>query len=356
MFPLGNIRRLVPAAEIVQTLLQNLIARRKDLQQLACQILPERVLASLNLKEDRILDDKAGLVCAALESHKFIIPQPLRNCVAKHKPTVYHGIASIDVETAEMFYRCGFHDVDYPDTSGTTPVMESFNFELLFWFVDKGANLLRPRCPQGLPAFSCALDYMWRSFWSRQNSIPPELALCAREPFSCGLQNRDKCNCACSLGGCTAISFLLRYSNWWIKWLEESHGLDECPHFQFLKPIFEDDEDSFSQFVPGIIRSLTFNKLELSHTCCRDPVERSNHFFRPEEVIEIQEEEREVIEDLKDLVEEFLFKWDELGIPIFDFMKGYWRDRMNEYLKVKSQPDEEELKRIADLGVILNVE
>lgn len=355
MFPFGKLRRLSPTGEIGQTLLQNLVARRKDLQKLACQILPEHVLASLNLEEDRILDYKAGLVCAALESHKFIIPQPLRNCVAEYQPTtIWYEIVPIDVEAAEMLYCCGFHDVDCPSTFAITPVVRSTNFELLFWFIDKGANPLRPISSQGLPAFTYAWDPMWNRYWCWPNSIPPKLALRARELFSYGLQNRDKCNCACSLGGCTTTSFLLREGD--IPWHEAWCSLDECLPFQFLKPIFEDDEDSFSQFVPGIIRSLTFTELELSHTCCKVDLLRHDYFFRPEEVTEIQEEEREVIEDLEELVEEFLLKWGEFGISIFDFMKGYWADRIDEYWKVKSQPDEEELQKIVDLGVVLKGE
>jgi hypothetical protein len=71
-------------------------------------------------------------------------------------------------------------------------------------------------------------------------------------------------------------------------------------------------------------------------------------------VEEIREEDRFRLQLLEEFVTEFATKYAELGVGLMEFLEGYWTERMK---KVLSQPaDEEEIRRIEAIGVILDSE
>jgi hypothetical protein len=72
-----------------------------------------------------------------------------------------------------------------------------------------------------------------------------------------------------------------------------------------------------------------------------------------EENREIREEERFPIEQLDDLVIEFVERYSELNQPLLEFFEGYWANQMEEILDESGPIDEEEVRRVKDLGVVL---
>ncbi|KAL4882641.1 hypothetical protein BJY04DRAFT_217137 [Aspergillus karnatakaensis] len=91
----------------------------------------------------------------------------------------------------------------------------------------------------------------------------------------------------------------------------------------------------------SIIGLLTFEILDLTHTCCEaywcwpdvsfQYVQRIYiDDFDQEEADEIHDEEREYIQEFEILLEELLVKHDELGLPLWDYIQEYWCDRMKE--------------------------
>lgn len=330
--------------------MEALRSRRILLRQMAYESLPEDTIRELQLDDTEVVDGKAVQVGDALQSLGIPVNKSIQSTFKHSEGTVYHD-PYLTVERAEAAYQTGFRDIDCPNSSGETPVMCARDFELLVWFVDKGARLFYNPKRNAPYALFHALDGISKLEKLNDMDIPPSISSCAIDSIKEGFQRRDRCSCACSLSGCTAISIILRHAH-------ESPEIG--PHLQFLERVvsrlalsFEHTQGS-PQPIAGIIRSLTFTQLGLSHTCCQAKQEPRSCILEtvaPEEALEIRTEERELIEELEVLVGEFVTKFDEHGVPIFDFIKGYWRERMHEYWSVDNKPDEDEVRDVVDLGI-----
>jgi hypothetical protein len=69
-----------------------------------------------------------------------------------------------------------------------------------------------------------------------------------------------------------------------------------------------------------------------------------------DEIEQFREEDRSQIDELEHLVPEFVEKYSELNQPLLEFFEGYWATRMEQVL---GATDEEEVRRIEELGVVL---
>jgi hypothetical protein len=111
----------------------------------------------------------------------------------------------------------------------------------------------------------------------------------------------------------------------------------------------------------SIIRLLTFDGLGLKHTCCieidtRDREANEMRCRDEEEIAEIGQENKPVIETLETLVSEFEAIFDELGLPLIEFLEGYWHTRMMEHLLERDPYNEEHDQGARSIGVILQAE
>jgi hypothetical protein len=111
----------------------------------------------------------------------------------------------------------------------------------------------------------------------------------------------------------------------------------------------------------SIIRLLTFDGLGLKHTCCIeiDTKDREVNEIRcrdEEEIAEIRQENKPVIETLEILVSEFEAKFDELGLPLIEFLEGYWHIRITEHILERDPYNEEHDQGARSIGVILQAE
>ncbi|KAL3440512.1 hypothetical protein BJX65DRAFT_314702 [Aspergillus insuetus] len=99
-----------------------------------------------------------------------------------------------------------------------------------------------------------------------------------------------------------------------------------------------------------MIRYLTFEALDLTHTChgttCGG---RKVTRMDPEEVDEIREEEVSLIEELEALVSEFITTYNELGVGIYKFIFDHWWPRIDEVVPPEGE-DPEERRRIRAAG------
>ncbi|KAJ5128548.1 CDR ABC transporter [Penicillium atrosanguineum] len=75
-----------------------------------------------------------------------------------------------------------------------------------------------------------------------------------------------------------------------------------------------------------------------------------------EEIVEILEEDKQGIKKLDRLVMDFEAKIEELGLPIWEFLEGYWYNYMVEHLSELDPYDEEHDQGTRGLGVILQEE
>jgi hypothetical protein len=106
-----------------------------------------------------------------------------------------------------------------------------------------------------------------------------------------------------------------------------------------------------------ILRGMTFNFLDLTHTCHETEWDEDSLTWRnilsEEEIHEIQSEERLMIEQLESLIVEFEAKFAELGGTLSSFLEEYWKPRMDEVLNAKDEAlDEEERRKMREVGII----
>ncbi|KAJ5323155.1 hypothetical protein N7452_011444 [Penicillium brevicompactum] len=108
----------------------------------------------------------------------------------------------------------------------------------------------------------------------------------------------------------------------------------------------------------SFIRFLTFEALGLRHTCCIgiDDAFHARYEFSAmdrEEVQNIQDEDKHRYKQLDQLVEKFDTWFDELELPIMEFLSGPWHSHIVEVLSTRDSYDEEHVRQSRDLGIFL---
>lgn len=71
-----------------------------------------------------------------------------------------------------------------------------------------------------------------------------------------------------------------------------------------------------------------------------------------DDISEVQEEERFLIDQLEQLVSEFELKYKELCVSLPEFLRGYWAERMEEVLTEVF--DEDEAHAMEEAGVVVD--
>ena len=312
--------------------------------------------------------------------------------------TVYH-IPNLSVSIAEMLWQAGFRDIDVPDMYGYTPITvfrpgrsahRSFQDELqeTSWFITKGANLGHPNIS------SVDTSIQWpsrratyflghkigheavgildaRMIHSKDRNTDDLSRLTEwRHPLFGQLDEGcmqaladvlldthcDRCTCACTSQGCLSSTTFLKSS--WSgsrRFDKESLTVNQCWCLIVIGSIAQRLDQDW--LIVGTIRFHTFKKLGLKHTCCKiEPRWEYYHFdcrnivteLDPEEIAEIQEEDREGIELLESLLPEFEEK--RRGQDLLQYFKGYWATRMEEVCRTRHEVDQQKLR---ELGITL---
>ena len=381
------------ATDEIRSYLQNaLVDRRRRLMSLAITQLCHEELEELGVTDDRLLDEKALNVYEALERRNVVIPSALR--VPFRQTTVFH-YARLTPAMGESLYRCGFLDVDGIDSSGFTPLMildlarmalVEPTLQRASWFISKRANpghkteqsLFLPPGPNTTAAHYLCFWIGRAVHWDDNNRFehPMEnrwLSGLLEEPaedyllllgklFSSKLY--DSCTCACSSRGCTPATTLLRS----ISMEHRINALYQCKSdpllstdtqlwlIEWFSMLLGDRHEVWQWLSHEMIRHETFEKLELTHTCCDKNIIPGLIWTRHDstERKEIHDEERFLISELETLVVEFAEKYTELGVSLLDFLKGYWKTRM-EQIEWEEEPlDDEEIAKIEELGVVIH--
>ncbi|KAH9909633.1 hypothetical protein F4778DRAFT_7380 [Xylariomycetidae sp. FL2044] len=282
---------------------------------------------------------------------------------------MYHMIS--DRHIAEIAFNLGFRDVD-AECGGLTPISQVakplslwVDFNYIEWLLNHGA------CYENvIPQFS---DYEQTKLprWTSahvvlkhigiQRSLTPQTHGIVRQLGM--LTCTDGCRCGCSppTGGCMPfISFL----NAW--WLGMGQYCWECQDIPLACCIMM--RQVLMTKVPlllaeAIIRAMTFNALELRHTCCvvlrycmniREAIDKYKE--NQEDFEEIQEEDKETLLTLEELVADFVVEYHTQGEDLLAFIEGPWLFRMREVQDEMSRRTltEVERKRIFNAGVLLD--
>ncbi|KAL2854570.1 hypothetical protein BJX68DRAFT_264470 [Aspergillus pseudodeflectus] len=322
----------------------------------------------------------ASILYDQLTDYDSDIPDPSFN-----GDSVYNCVEG-DLTAMELLYEAGFVDLNQCNDDGLTALMsiDTLNWSygpfhirgdnpgdahwgklgyLAAWMVSKGANLHQYSgdgyraiwylAEEIASAFSC------RGWWTGNSMDQAEVRsdLHRQHPDSRGLlytlladDSIDGCLCACSETGCTTWTRILRA---WDPEASSNHKsllvvlLDEC---QNISPDAL-TKGQWTRLVQQTIRCLTFEALELTHTCHGILWQGGDH-MDPEEIDEIRDEEASLIEELENLVLEFNRLYTDLEVGIYEFVFKHWFPRMDEV--VPPQGDEEEIRRIRAAGACLS--
>ncbi len=346
--------------------LSTLQERRRKLFELAKHTLPAEVWADLDVPTDRLLDERAAEIQRILIDADIEIPKSIS--VPQRRMTVYHD-SIYYVNQADQLWDAGFRDIDSQDEFGHTPLMRFTQFHGLHfvpWLLHHGADPHQEirydhNNDKRKPVASLTqLHVVARNLgdllmrFIRQDSLALRVVdgrSLILEKLVVESDRRDDCHCACSSSGCTPFTILLKPIHENGRKLSKLrkllvHHLESPGHPASSAPMR-------SKIVEDCIRFETFEALQLSHTCCDFYRDTTCRRYTPEEVREIHEEWEELLSKHEDLVSEFCHKFKELGGTLTSFLKGYWQTRMDEVLQEERVLDEEDIRRLREMGVVL---
>ncbi|MCJ1429681.1 hypothetical protein MMC29_007596 [Sticta canariensis] len=376
--------------EIAKFMLQALADRRRRLAGIASQELPYTVKKRIDILPAKVIDAGAALVYKLLKQNHVRLPPSL--VVPSTWQTIYHLLHSSVFEEnpesltywADLFYNAGFHDFTGYDESRRNLLMENrymsvfWHFrdlprymDLYLWYLRKGIRLGHkifrktdegdwiPHTPGAFYVGSFIVTIL-SGPWIDLSSI---MKMQLRSLLTKVVDERtsDSCKCACSIQGCHALTSMLkerrRIQRVLIRLADEEYEHDQ---FLYQFPIFlasllNITNDGWSFFPAEILRFLTFERLEMTHTCCFYHKEKgcNGYFdvFDDNDRVEIQEEESADLIQLEALMSEFRHVYTKLGAPLPEFLQGYWTTRMDKVMSGKEAINEEEASRIRELGV-----
>jgi hypothetical protein len=293
----------------------------------------------------------------------------------------------LQVCNAERLLNTGFQDVDQPTKSGTNlwhHATQNFGWndehrveklKLVQWFIDKGARLdaLHP-CYKTTPAQLLA-ERMAIRIVLREKIVPHDFHLAwydsadsiHQQPKFQSLYSKvftsdgtDDCICACASSGCGVVGSVLRT----LTQLFDSAKVSLDHMLHAILDWLSIDIDFHPRMVQPIIRSITFEKLKLTHTCHdhghfigSESVRIWGYNCRPKQpllehdILDIHVIDQADIRLLEELMVEFEIKMRDYSGSTWSFIDGYWTDRMHQIdeEKIKSHAFHAEKNR--DLGV-----
>ncbi|KAJ5729903.1 uncharacterized protein N7483_004411 [Penicillium malachiteum] len=314
---------------------RNLAKRRKELQYLAEANLPNNILGQVRLRPDALIGYHAGKVWRLLKSYK------VETDFTEDEDWLVYASIRMDIQLAEMLWNAGFKDVDVLSDEGFTCLMVL------------GADPYRKRLD------SPALHYVAKGFglrllklekvdfdpWDHKEALEL-MNLLQRDSYL------DSCVCACSKRGCCVVTSFVRAST-------RSHL--ERPFMGRLDGVQLPDWYKYATFGIGtlfendpeaLFRALTFETLEIRHTCVHvaGPGDKPKH---PDEIKEMQWEWEEPIQLLEQLTDEFVFACEHSHLSIFDFLENYWNVRMEECLFPSRSSRHKDIRQLREIGIIL---
>jgi hypothetical protein len=325
-------------------------------------------------------DEASRMYLGSLEDAGVTIPATLRSSVLSNGSLFhahskdYLGRSVSLLEIAQDLLAAGFVHINEP-WDGVTPLMAfgyTYTARVADILLDNGADPDK-EIPlnriQNLETYHDERRHRAAhklAFEIARYGLTPGGILCLAPLRGATLQitTHDPCSCGCSPEGCTPLTSVLK-------------GLKEgftSPHtgrspkglisYSGMLHQHKLSCQSGSTVAFVYIRMLTFDSLELTHTCCSfRPAGFSVWRWGPmvevkeqEEANRIQEEERAGLQLLERLMEEFTGKFAELDIDLESFLRGYWRERMEAELYGQDEIPTDEIELQRELGVWLRRE
>jgi hypothetical protein len=334
------------------------VEERRELQSLAERHLTSEELTSLRLKPRSLLDFQAHRAYELLLASGLTLP----NWGNGDQGFLAYVSIHNNCAMADLLWEGGYKDVDEMDSEGCTSLMFSQTLEFADWLISHGADIHRR--VRGIPALHLMADDVYLDGWLATDSDR------SLRTFQLLLQDKvqDHCDCPCSPAGCFAMTRFLHnalHRNAFGQW----DIFDVIDTLSTLISLLEEEPAPHAAF--AIIRFLTFESLQIPHTCrhpercwlaegsdCDDPHHSDpSYHWEPkdsEEVDEMQDEWRELIAVLEESVARFLVMYETSDLPLCEFLDTIWQEEISKRCEKDDPPSQEEISRVRELGVILD--
>ncbi|KAJ5392378.1 hypothetical protein N7509_007868 [Penicillium cosmopolitanum] len=339
-------------------LIKELAKRRRKLLDIAEAHISPGELSDLRKGETGIPDTYAPALCDALIAkglgHK--IDQTLMTSERK-------SLFSYDLPTEilDNIYEAGFTDVEILPEERCTPLMVqcinsgfwwNSTYMATAWMISNGANPFRKFPGSNTTVLHWINGRLaWQIYLQFQldGHFDPYVVLHHFHQIDMhlfSLSTRDACSCSCSLDGCTPLSIALRNVVDDLYLGDQHIGQVASCFRRFLEFLLDrTGSQSKHEICHAMIRSLTFDGLSLSHTCCTK-LQRDESDLQ-----EIREEQKVDLERFEKLVFEFDSQFVALGLPLMDFLQEIWYERMVKFLLERDKYDPEHHEKIRELGI-----
>ncbi|CAH0004006.1 unnamed protein product [Clonostachys byssicola] len=304
-------------------------SQREELKALGLRHLSQPDIVKYGLLEDSILDGQAGLVTAKL--HELGVPVsevlyvPL-DYHSVHRNLINHPHRS---DRLEYLWQIGFRDINGVSMSGAGQDCIDISFASVSWYIRHGVDLNvlenEPQVDELSETGTLLASHItsWKlavDFCNSCNSLSPEVVEVLLE--ICGWTALDCCRCQCSPLGCSAFKVFFHHVFSFICKHGKKTSTKGWPFPSSLNEIFKAQRLQ-------IVRFMTFQELDIPHTCCTR-VNRRISDVDLDEAREINEEYRLSIDQLNSLVAEFEDVMEEEGFSIGDFINNHWAQKMEE--------------------------
>ncbi|KAI0551720.1 hypothetical protein F4679DRAFT_537760 [Xylaria curta] len=345
--------------------------RRDELKQLALHSLTKTEAESFGLDENAVLDTNDSKLQQLLQSKGVSIPSRLH---VKWRYSVYMLHFQDDgVSTLDQLWDLGFRGIDSFDDEDGPPVLRQHHFDVVRWLIEHGVDYWTPlneRHDSGIHEPVTPAHFVFTKL-GRQVRIsmkPLKVLETYRWLIEKLLQVRvsDTCSCQCSMGGCTPFKAFLDCRR---------SGADPYPVYirtsedrawmcvNFIK-IFQ--AHLRQDHLIMLVRFLTFDALELTHTCCFFPTDLYSYSgggHKADDIDEISSEKNAetvlaLFADLMSYFEQVAFE-DQGGMPLIasdpeEFLIRRWLPRITEALDTLNGSDltPEEKSAAEAIGVV----
>jgi hypothetical protein len=360
----SDVRRVLGdlgSPECAAAVASGLADRRLQLLQLAQQELG--ILQEIT--SVAVADAKAASLCEALAGAGVKVPAPL--LVQPGYVHIYHE--SLDINCFPAFYEHGFINVTSPDVEGLTPVMRYRPFYLNYprylymksntmpwlqantmpWLEAKGLldATPGPSWRTNLNATATGWHYVaaqaaiGSNYW---RGLSPNSGWELLEQLS-KTNSTDTCSCWCTPEnqGCSPLAMAWRILGSRRGMMDQTLARHVYLHHGEVTARLESDP-SPAHF-PSLIRLLTFEALEMTHTCCS--YEHGESHPQKWAIVSLSKDEQQQIRSLQEerqnavaletLMKEFngqLAAWDSSSKNFDTFIWGPWRRRISELFAI----------------------
>ena len=308
--------------------------RRDELKSLALEHLTQAEADSFGLHEEKVLDGCALEVQQLLLERGIGIPPHL----CDSEPVYFSGCP---ISTLDKLWALGFRDIDCCDRLGAVPlVVDRENIWGVRWLVEHGADYWTPFSERSSNTTYSEITATPAHFLSANvelQTMSGYLWLLSESGFK-QVQVSDTCFCRCSNGGCTPLKALFDWQR------SRKDPLDVQGLTKWCGWLTKTFQASFSeQDLIATVRRVTFDGLQLVHTCCDFSHDYISSYHESLLTLEEVEEINSEPQPLLTLFENILVEFDELahedqdGVPLIvhdpeEFWMRRWLPRMEETL------------------------